>query len=56
MCVRPAHHTVIQELLAEGPHRQAARALGAQLRQCDGAVAGADVLERVLALSPVRRR
>lgn len=46
----------IQELLPEGPHREAARALGAQLRQCDGAVAGADVLEHVLALDPVQRR
>jgi UDP:flavonoid glycosyltransferase YjiC (YdhE family) len=46
-----AIRAAIEELLPEGPHREAARALGTQLRQCDGAVAGADVLERVLARS-----
>jgi UDP:flavonoid glycosyltransferase YjiC (YdhE family) len=34
--------TVITELTAVGPHRQAARRLGAAIRQRDGAVAGAD--------------
>ena len=43
-----AIRAAIQELLPEGPHRQAARALGAQLRERDGAVAAAEVLERVL--------
>ncbi len=51
-----AIRAAIQQLLpADGPHREAARALGAQLRQRDGAVEAADTLESVLvrALSPV---
>lgn len=48
-----AIRAAIQELLPEGPHREAARALGAELRQRDGAVEGADALERILALAPV---
>jgi UDP:flavonoid glycosyltransferase YjiC (YdhE family) len=44
----------ILQLLPAGPHREAARVLGAQLRERDGAVEGADALERILALSPVR--
>ncbi len=47
-----AIRTAIQELLpAEGPHREAARALGAQLRQHNGAVGSANALERVFALA-----
>lgn len=38
----------IQQLLPEGPHREAARALGAKLRQRDGATEAVDVLERSL--------
>lgn len=38
----------IEDLLPEGPHRKAARALGAKLRQRDGAVEAADFLERAL--------
>ncbi len=48
-----AIRAAIEELLSEGPHREAARALGAQLRECNGAAEGADLLERVLALAPV---
>lgn len=39
----------IMALLPEGPHREAARALGVRLRACDGAVAAADVVEQSLA-------
>jgi UDP:flavonoid glycosyltransferase YjiC (YdhE family) len=42
----------VQEMLPDGPHRAAARALGAMIREHDGAEAAADVLERLLA--PVR--
>jgi MGT family glycosyltransferase len=51
-----AIRAAIQQFVPEGPHREAARTLGAQLRLRDGAVEGADALERVLALSSVRAR
>ncbi|HEV2459725.1 MAG TPA: nucleotide disphospho-sugar-binding domain-containing protein [Ktedonobacterales bacterium] len=51
-----AIRAAIEQLLPDGPHREAARVLGAQLRHCDGAVAGADALERALTPSPVRAR
>jgi UDP:flavonoid glycosyltransferase YjiC (YdhE family) len=51
-----AIRAAIQQLLPDGPYREAARVLGGQLRQCDGAVEGADTLEHALALSPVRAR
>jgi UDP:flavonoid glycosyltransferase YjiC (YdhE family) len=41
----------MQELLPEGPYREAARALGARIRQRDGADAAADALEAVLVRS-----
>lgn len=41
--------SAIQGLLPEGPHRVAARALGVRLRERDGAVVAADVLEQALA-------
>lgn len=47
-----AIRAAIQQMLPEGPHREAARALGRKLRQRNGAVEGADALERLLVLSP----
>ncbi|GAC1459916.1 MAG: glycosyltransferase [Ktedonobacterales bacterium] len=42
----------VQEMLADGPHRDVVRALGGMIRRRDGAVAAADALESVLALTP----
>lgn len=42
----------VGELLADGPHREAAARLGAQVRSSPGARGGADALEAVLAGSP----
>lgn len=50
-----AIRAAIQQLLPEGPHREAARALGAELRQRDGAKEGATALERIFAQTSVRR-
>jgi UDP:flavonoid glycosyltransferase YjiC (YdhE family) len=44
-----ALHTVIGELLADGPHRAAAARLGALVRAGDGARGGADAVEDALA-------
>ena len=38
----------VQEMLADGPHREAARRLGAQVREMPGARRGADEIERRL--------
>lgn len=43
----------IQQLLAEGSYRAAARALGVQLRQRDGSAEAVDALERSLIPTPV---
>ena len=40
--------SAVQALLAEGPHRAAAAAIGARLRSTNGAIAAADELERLL--------
>ena len=47
-----AIRNAIQQILSDGRYREAARTLGAQLRQRDGAVEGADALEPALILSP----
>lgn len=42
--LRPA----IEDLLADGPHREAAAGLGARIRELDGRTRGADVLESLV--------
>lgn len=44
---------VVKELLADGPHRAAARALGEKIRRRDGAVTATDALESLLIATPV---
>ncbi|HEX2895860.1 MAG TPA: nucleotide disphospho-sugar-binding domain-containing protein [Marmoricola sp.] len=46
--------TAVEELLADGPHRAAAEALGAQIREADGRRRGADLLGGMLATHPVQ--
>ena len=41
----------LQDLLADGPHRDAAAALGAQIRASEGVARGADELEKLLVSS-----
>jgi UDP:flavonoid glycosyltransferase YjiC (YdhE family) len=43
-----AIRAVIDDLLADGPHRNAAARLGATIRSYDGRRGGADVIESVL--------
>jgi UDP:flavonoid glycosyltransferase YjiC (YdhE family) len=43
---------VIGELLADGPHREAAARLGAEIRRADGAVTAAEALEDLLKHQP----
>lgn len=43
---------VVREMLADGPHRDVARALGAMIRRRDGAAEAADLIDNVLALTP----
>lgn len=45
---------VIDDLLGDGPHREAARRLGAAIRALPGAATGADRLEAVAATAPAR--
>lgn len=42
----------VKELLADGPHREVARTLGAAIRRRDGAATAADALEHMLVLIP----
>lgn len=44
----PVIRRTIEELLADGPHRDAARRLGERIRHMDGRTGGADVIEATL--------
>jgi UDP:flavonoid glycosyltransferase YjiC (YdhE family) len=46
---------VVEELLADGPHRRAAATLGAEIRRLDGTRAAASLVERLVRNGASRR-